>query len=291
LLNLEGWLASLLLAAVASIAMGCQSKNGASPIPAGERIVKRGEPEVVFRDAAGRVLTVEDLRTAEGQVRWEIPGDTVPQAAMALHERGRRLGGEGKYEEAVRALENAAKLAPSWPYPVYDLAFTLLLMGRQEEALSTYERVDQLAPHGFFTTKTALWTLRSEKAGSLPRGTYLAYLKIEWAEQKEEKRRIALALVEQHPDFAPGWKEVAVNEPKPSERLQAVEKGLASKPDPETFTVLVINKAIALNALDRRDEAIKLLGTLVLNPPADATTATVPQAKAALALIAGGRGR
>jgi predicted Zn-dependent protease len=43
-------------------------------------------------------------------------------------------------------LTRAAERAPRWPYPVYDRAFTYLLMKDFDSALSDYRRTLELAP-------------------------------------------------------------------------------------------------------------------------------------------------
>jgi hypothetical protein len=43
---------------------------------------------------------------------------------MRLHKQARQAGGAGDYKKAITLLERASSLAPAWPYPVYDAAFT-----------------------------------------------------------------------------------------------------------------------------------------------------------------------
>ena len=84
---------------------------------------------IVFRGADGRTLTMDELRGLTGNVRYEIVGKIdVSAEAESLHEQGRQAGGSGDYRKAITFLEQACKLAPQWPYPVYDMAFTYLLM-------------------------------------------------------------------------------------------------------------------------------------------------------------------
>ena len=54
-------------------------------------------------------------------------------------------------------------LAPDWPYPVYDAAFTYLLQGDSLKAEERYAEVDRMAPRGFFTAKTSLDCLRRDR--------------------------------------------------------------------------------------------------------------------------------
>jgi Flp pilus assembly protein TadD len=46
--------------------------------------------------------------------------------AQTLHENGREAAARGDYAPALALLTKAAVLAPDWPYPVYDRAFTYL---------------------------------------------------------------------------------------------------------------------------------------------------------------------
>ena len=45
-----------------------------------------------------------------------------------------------------------------------------------------------------------------------------------------------------------------------------LEKGLSAEPDPETKGFLLINKAVALANVGKKNEAIKILGELALDP-------------------------
>ena len=84
---------------------------------------------LVFRDAAGRELTAQDLKGYTGRVRWEFIGaHDIPPKAGRLHQEAREQGGHGDYARALDLLDQAWDLAPRWPYPVYDAAFTYLLL-------------------------------------------------------------------------------------------------------------------------------------------------------------------
>jgi tetratricopeptide (TPR) repeat protein len=239
-------------------------------------------PEVVFKDKDGKILTAADLQNVTGSVEWEIGDDEkIPEEARALHEEGRAFGQKGEFVKAAAALERASQVAPDWPHPVYDLAYTRLLEGKFDEALAGYARVDQMAPRGFFTTKTALWTLEREKSGQYLRGTYLAYLSIEWAKTESEKRDIAKKLVEKFPDFAPGWKELGVLTKDSDESFRCFERGLSASPDAETYGMLAVNKALRLFQIGKKAEALNILGDLAMDPKSSLASAQV--AKATLA--------
>jgi len=74
----------------------------------------------------------------------------VPERAKQLHEDGRAAGARGELEDALRLLTEAAAIAPRWPNPVYDRAFTHLLRQEYAAALADYRKTLELAPGGFF---------------------------------------------------------------------------------------------------------------------------------------------
>lgn len=124
------------------------------------------------------------------------------QQAQALHREARYLGQSGNYDGALEKLAEAMRLEPDWPYPVYDKAFTYLLRGDTALALAYYNKTDELAPRGFFTTKTAIYVLQGEFMGE---GIYMAYMQIEWTDDTDMNIAIAQSIAEKVPEFAPAW--------------------------------------------------------------------------------------
>jgi tetratricopeptide (TPR) repeat protein len=226
-----------------------------------------------------------DLRELTGTFRYEILGKSnVPSEAESLHKQARQAGAAGDYEKAITLLERASSLAPAWPYPVYDMAFTYLLMKDAEHARKHYRKTVELAPRGFFTAITALDALDREANGDIPAGTYLAYLSLEWMDDAGKKADFVQQLVKRVPSFAPAWKELAMQADTDADQLAAIEKGLAANPDGETKGILLINKALIMDRSGDRDGAVRLLGDLALDPTS--TYATEHLAKVTLANIA-----
>jgi len=223
--------------------------------------------EIIFKDSAtGRVLTKDELNKAEGAVRWEMTSTrTVPDDAKVLHQMGRSSGEKGDYGASLAFFEKASELAPDWPYPVYDAAFTYMLLHDFDNALAYYERADKMAPRGFFDVQTAVEALRREEKGELPRGLYLYFTLIEGEGDPEKQHEQYAALTEQFPKFAPAWQKLASLETDQAARLTALENGLAASPDPQTKGYLVVNKALALANLEKKDDAIGLLNSLLLD--------------------------
>ncbi len=233
---------------------------------------------LIFKDSSGHVLSKADLKNSSGVVNYEIAYDkNVNPDAKSLHNEARQFGQAGKYDSAIIKLQQAIQLQPDWPYPPYDLAFTYLLKGDFDKALEFYQKTDQLAPDGFFTAKTALYTLEGEKAGRFPKGLYAKYMTIEWEGDDRKKMAIAKEILAAAPEFAPAWKEVAVLSNSKDEKEKALEQGLASKPDAETKGILLINKAIFFNEGGMQNEAKKLLGELIFSK--DATRGNIELAK------------
>jgi len=255
-------------------------------------------PTVIFTLPDGRKLTMEDLQGLTGRVyvrdgklldvtgtvRFEIIGKgTVSRAAEALHQQAREAGGRGEYEKAIALLERAWELAPEWPYPVYDRAFTHLLMADLDGAITYYRKTLELSPRGFFAAITALDTLMREQNGDLPVGTYLAYVSLEWMKDAVKREHAVREMVKRIPQFAPAWKEFASLCDDEGERLTAIESGLAANPDAGTKGMLKINKALVLNLKGKRDDAVRLLGELALDP--NSTLGAEHSAKAALSVL------
>jgi tetratricopeptide (TPR) repeat protein len=246
---------------------------------------EKGASMIVFRSADGRTLTLEELKGATGTFRYEIIGaGNVPDEAAALHKRARTVGTTtGDYPLSIELLTKAAKLAPEWPYPIYDRAFTYMILGKFDLAREDYVRTVALAPRGFFTAIAAVDVLTREEKGEFPRGTYYEFVSHEWENDPAKRTQKAQEMVKRLPRFAPGWKELAMLLTKDSEKMAAIQKGLASDPDAHTRGMLQIQQALVLSRRGDVDGAINLLGELALDPKS--TSATEELAKVNLALI------
>lgn len=226
--------------------------------------------------AAAAILALAcSLGQAAAQTHRE--SGVVPPDAKALHDKGREAGGRGDLAAALKHFSDAAALAPDWPYPVYDRAFTHLLMNNSDAALLDYQETLKRSPGGFFTAHVAVDTLLREKRGEFPPGLYLAYAMLEAQQDQEQQRIVLQQIVEKFPRFAPGWQKFASFAATPNERLERIDAGLASDPDPETLGMLRLNKAEVLRGMGKQDEATEILRALINDPKS--TRATVSLAK------------
>jgi tetratricopeptide (TPR) repeat protein len=238
----------------------------------------------IFRNASGEQVTQDELQTMNGLYSYEAVGSgKIPKEALALHEQGRQAGAQGHYNDAITSLTRAAAIAPDWPYPIYNRAFTYLLMEDYDKARIDYARTIKMSPRGFFTAFTAVDSLEKEKRGELPVGTYRLYISLENEADRSRKLEFVRVLLEKVPQFAPGWKELAVLSTDKKERLAAIETGLANKPDGETRGMLLLNKAIVLNLNGDREAAVSLVNQLIQDK--NSTLGTEEQAKVLLPMI------
>jgi len=188
----------------------------------------------------------------------------ISEHAEALHKKGQELVRNGQYTQAISVLEDAAKIAPQWAYPPYDIAFSYLLQQQFDQALAYYKQTDDLEPDGFYTTKTAIWGLEKEISGVYPPGLYLAYAQVEWIREKDRKLAILKDISQKFPTYAPAWKGLGSELEHPDERLKAIESGLACPDiDLETKGGLLIDKALVTQLKGDTSSAKKQLESLL----------------------------
>lgn len=255
-------------------------REGVQIYAANLQMIEQGD-RLVFRDAQGRLLTPEEIQVATGSLQYEFHVvDHVPTEATALHLQGREAGARGEYDQALALFTRAAELAPGWPHPVYDRAYTHLLMKDFDAALADYRKTSEMAPRGFFTTLAAVHTLSRERKGDLPTGLYLAYVMLETITDAKERRFLLQQFVDRYPGFAPAWQKLANLAKDDPERLTAIERGLAADPDPETKGMLSLNKALTLLGSGDSEGGVEILRALVVDQ--ESTLATEALAKAML---------
>jgi tetratricopeptide (TPR) repeat protein len=241
--------------------------------------------KVIYRNPAGLEITEEDLANPSRDVDDASASSVapIPEMAVLLHQQGREAGGSGDTARAIELFMEAHTLAPQWPYPLYDAAFTYLLNNDTEQAERYYAMVDALAPRGFFTSKTSLDIVRRERKGELFQGFARTFASLEWMPDPDEKRNVLEQITAKFPTFAPAWKELSSLLDDDDEKLQAITRGLAAHPDVETKGILTINKALILSRKNEYDEAVRLLGDLILD--SNTTLGSLAMAKMTLASI------
>jgi len=263
----------IILILIAIAISGCQSNSH-----------KSTDSKIIFKDKLGNQITLKDLEGATGNYDWQIVSNkNIPKEANQLHQEARALGQNGDYNGTIKKLNKAYGIAPNWPYPVYDLAFTYMLKKDFENALKYYMLTDSIQPSGFFTAKTAVWCLRKEKEGEFKQGLYSAFVQLEWVQDEGVKLELLKNILEKYPTFAPAWKEYANRIENIDERLSAVKKGLNCYPDLETKGSLLIDEAIITNLKGDTEKAIDKLGRIIVN--SETTISNKEMAKFVLASL------
>lgn len=231
--------------------------------------------DIIFEDKQGNYIMRDDLSQISKSVDFSlIAKETIPLKARELHQQARQEGQYGNYKRAIELLKQTHLMIPQWPHPLYDMAFTYLLQKEYTKALRYYHQTNCLEPRGFFACKVAIYALEGELKGVFPPGLYLAYLRIDWTNNVREKLEIVTSISQQCPTFAPAWKELAQLLDDKNERIKAIENGLKHNPDVETRGNLLINKAMLLDSEGKTDEAIAILGNLILDKEVTLTNNT-----------------
>ena len=201
----------------------------------------------------------------------ENKGNKIPSTARSLHNQGRSKGGKGDYKGAIKTLKAAIKQAPQWEYPYYDLAYTYLLQQDYKNALKYYKTTDKLFNKGFFTTKTAVWSLTHElETKKLKKGLYSDYLMIEYFVDESLQKESYKKFAELYPEYAPAWAKTAALENDDMEAKQnAIDNGLKLIDteigvDAETKGMLFLQQAIIYSNNNEKEKAKRTLADLIM---------------------------
>ena len=79
---------------------------------------------------------------------------------------GVAYGTASDFEKAEKSFRQAIRVAPEQPYPHYELAFTLSLLGRHQEALDEFNVTNRLSC-GFFITQTEAYLTKQLVSGAI----------------------------------------------------------------------------------------------------------------------------
>lgn len=232
----------------------------------------------IYTAEDGRTLALDDLTDTTSEASENTAN--ISEDAIEHFNEGVELGRKNELKAALSKFSAATAQEPKWPYPIYQRAFTLLLLGETDKALACYKKVDELEPRGFYNSKHALSVVQREAAGEYPTGLYLHYVGHEWLKTDDEKRALMEEIAEIAPDFSAAYLTLAGLQRENKERRELIEFGLKHKPDQETRGMLLLNKAAIHNLDNDKTTAIGILGDLILD--ATSTASVVAIAKAIL---------
>ncbi len=238
---------------------------------------ERGEPgaakrltsgdEVVY-EKNGVKITMADLERFAMAIRtFQPPYEKgVALEARELYKQAQAAGNSRKYDKALKLFIDSSLAARHWPAPVYGAGWSYIMQGDLEKAIDAYKQADRLAPRGYKNTKLAIDTLQREIDGKLPPATYMRF-ELLMANTPPDKRREKLdKMLKEAPEFPGGWRVLSTMQDNDEEAMKLIELAMSYKPDPETMGHLMVNKAILLDRVGQKKEAMDILGALATNP-------------------------
>jgi tetratricopeptide (TPR) repeat protein len=234
---------------------------------------RAGEPPVrVLAEVDGRMYEIDEAPAIrDGGARFFLERNRVTlRPSQARTERGRALGSEGRYDEALAAFREAAEADRFDPQPHYNAGWTLLLLGRPAEAVEEYEATEARAP-GWYHCRADLWLARELALGRLEHEAFLALGAVEDSpepvDRKLEVIRAALTKAPSMPLLHLHAGRCLAALGRRPEAEAAYRRGLDCAEEPDTRTRLLVDLGCLLPPGEERDrllrEAVALGGNLV----------------------------
>lgn len=245
-------------------------------------LVAAGEPlNRVVAVVGDHACELDELDVAEGRVRFVFERNRITlRPALEWTRRGEQLGGNGDHVEALAAFDTAAAADPFDPHSRYQAAFTLLHLRRYAEAEQRYAEVERLAP-GWFHCRADRWLAGRLAAGAVDHDTFLALHTLQDGGLAPAER---LALSEQTLRRAPQVPLLHLHHARAlaqlgrkTEAIAALRAGLATDPEPDARTRLLVELA-ALADPPERDALLHDAETLAGNLVAAATARVLRRA-------------
>ena len=218
--------------------------------------------KMLFTDTSGNPVTRYDFRTGTGGLKWFISGPVPAKEICDQWETARRVAQSGDLHSAAELFQSVAFQAADWPDAYFDLAYTYLLLGDADSAFGFYMRTDSLVPDGFFSTKTAIYTLLLEKDGQLPHGFYRTFAEIEDSDPAR-KRSFFSQLVLDYPWYPPSYAQLLSVGDSDAEKLETIGKALLLALDRDSKGKLYLEWALVNIRGNKGVQAKELLAKIL----------------------------
>ncbi|HKY33782.1 MAG TPA: PqqD family peptide modification chaperone [Candidatus Polarisedimenticolia bacterium] len=143
-------------------------------------------------------------RAARALFAAHLEREAPLRGAAESFDRGWRLSAAGDLGRAREAFLEAARQAPGWANPFYQLGYVHLRARRYADAVKAFCRAEELSP-GFFMVREYLELARQLASGSLRHEAFHFFEKASTAEPGDPDRVIDLCrrALELSPDFPP----------------------------------------------------------------------------------------
>jgi len=237
------------------------------------KLERDGAPKnrvVAVLDDDSRV-ELDELPAPTGRVRFVFERDRLTlRPCGVLVDHGREAGAAGRLDEALQLFQRAAAADPFDPDARYQEGFTLVLLRRYAEAVAAYDATEQLAP-GWFHCRADRWLANELAERRLAHGTFQALHALQDGPQAPaEKLALADEALAATPQLAAlhfhrGRQLAALD--RRGEAVDACRAGLATDPEPDIHTRLLVALAAALEPGTERSallaQAIELRGNLI----------------------------
>ena len=171
---------------------------------------------------------------------------------------GMNYGGQGKLRKAARCFLKAIDIAPTEPYPHYELGYTLTLLGNFRGALREFLRTDDMSP-AFLQVQTEIFICNGLLAGKLCSEIIPAVRTIQHCIdigqfEGREATEIALSLIKIAPNcpLSYFYLSIALADSEPAMQESALRRCLALNPD-DTTAIYACARLICLLRNDNRD--------------------------------------
>lgn len=227
------------------------------------RILKAGEPllRVVVR-SENKVWEVGDIpsfKSASISLGFARNRPTLAPA-LALARQAEELARQGKFEEALPPLRDAAAADVYDPACRYQAGEVLMHLQRFSEAVDYHSETERLAP-GWRSCREDLWLAQKISAGKLIPQVFSALRGLEVGGIPEDKiMPVAQGLCAEYPDLAPAHRlrgSVLLHKGKTEEAAAAYRQALKTVEEPSLETKILFDLSQVVGDKEERTKLLK----------------------------------
>lgn len=230
------------------------------------RMIDMRVTELQARQGICRVICIKDQNAFELDAVESVADEPIElqlhrnhrplHKTQILTERAKDHASSGDLATAIELFDEASRVDPHDPEPVYQLGRALLDAGRYDEAAEAFAEVEALAP-GWFNCRSSHWIASNLASGRFTDQEMLALRTTEDGGLDPERRiQLAAKAAEASPDFAPlhlALGNLCREEGQRTAAESAYRAGLAiaEEPDLQTRLCLGLGSVLPLDSEER----------------------------------------